>query len=505
MKHSWRWSALVAASLIGIAASAGGGCAAQPDPVPQDEDDSAGGTGGAPAPGGAGGEGGTMLPCGTDCSLIDTPDCYVAVCNDGMHPGPIGSCVVVPDADNTPCEDGAFCTVNDSCRAGVCTGGPENDCGVQPDVCMEVTCDEGSASCSQVPLANGTACQAENLCLVGTICQNGLCTGGTPNDCFFEPVPNECHNSVCNPNTGMCEPVPGNDGAPCVDFAQLCNVGMTCATGVCQGGAPLDCSALTMGCFNGECDPTTGQCVQVPVPQGGSCLEAADDCNDGECDMNGICQPVPINEGGICDDGDACTAGTTCGSGTCGGGAPVTTCSQTQDGCCPGNCDATNDIDCACMVYQLSTPFNSNNGQSGNMFDVAALKTIEVQAMEVNFDGTATFEVWYKAGSYVGSETNQAAWTLAATATGVVSNGANVPTPLPATLSITIPAGQTYAFYVTTTGSSINYTNGTTVGAIAASNADLQIKEGIGNAYPFGSIFTPRVWNGTLIYERCGQ
>ena len=49
----------------------------------------------------------------------------------------------------------------------------------------------------------------------------------------------------------------------------------------------------------------------------------------------------------------------------------------------------------------------------------------------------------------------------------------------------------------------IKYLNkdGTEVGNILASNSDLAIYEGIGNIYLFGSMFSPRTWNGSLKYQ----
>ncbi|MEQ9319836.1 MAG: hypothetical protein RIF41_11805 [Polyangiaceae bacterium] len=284
------------------------------------------GTGGAGVGGmvntGGDGAGGETL-CDVDCSTIATPDCSVAVCNDGSHMGTVGSCVVINAEDGTSCEDGLFCTVNDACVEGVCTGGPQNDCGMAPDACEEILCDEPSQTCSSGTLPNGTPCDnTDDLCLVNEMCQNGLCVGDTK-DCFFAPVPNECFNAVCNPVNGMCEPEPGNDGAACIDTNDLCSVGNTCAAGVCSGGSPLNCDNLTQGCDLGVCDPASGQCTTMTV-------------------MNGQ----------MCDDLNGCTVGELCTNGTCGGGTPVTACSgaQTADGCCPPSCSVADDLDCAICV-----------------------------------------------------------------------------------------------------------------------------------------------------------
>lgn len=149
----------------------------------------------------------------------------------------------------------------------------------------------------------------------------------------------------------------------------------------------------------------------------------------------------------------------------------------------------------------LSTTFAGGNGQNGNMFDINVLQNITITDFDVNsYAGTGNFEVYYKAGSYVGSETNAAAWTLLATASNVVSNGAGVATPLNLGLNLSLTAGQTYSFYVTGTNQSVNYTNGTAAGSAYASNTELIFYEGVGKSYPFGATYSPRIWNGTIHY-----
>ena len=116
---------------------------------------------------------------------------------------------------------------------------------------------------------------------------------------------------------GMCEPVVGNEGGACTDLSDLCTVNKTCMSGVCQGGQPMNCSLLTQGCVLGVCDTNTGQCTTQAV-----------------------------GEGMLCDDLDPCTTGETCTMGNCTNGTAVTTCMD-GDGCCPSNCNDTNDLECA--------------------------------------------------------------------------------------------------------------------------------------------------------------
>ena len=153
----------------------------------------------------------------------------------------------------------------------------------------------------------------------------------------------------------------------------------------------------------------------------------------------------------------------------------------------------------------LTSTFAGGNEQDGNMFDVVPLSNITVQDFDINLQtGTNSIEVYYKVGTYAGFETNGAAWTLLGSVSGLVSAGTGTPTNLGLNLSLSLTAGQTYAFYVTTTGGGapyLDYTNGTTVGALYSANGDLQIYEGVGKAYPFGGTFSPRVWNGAIRYS----
>jgi hypothetical protein len=296
------------------------GCAAEPTQPVDATGGAAPGGGGAGADGGTGGTGGGGGNlCDQDCGAINPPACHVSVCNDGSHPGVVGQCVVIPATDGTACDDGEFCTTDDACEAGVCLGGPENDCGMAPAECETVVCDEAVKGCVIEAADNGLPCTSDDLCVTGSTCSGGSCLGGTAKDCFFSPVPNECHVAVCNPSNGMCEPVQGNDGGACTDPNDLCTVAKTCDGGQCLGGSPKDCSHLTQGCNMGVCDATTGSCGTAAV-----------------------------GEGQLCDDLDACTTGEICSSGVCGGGSAVTTCSQVADGCCPSNCTEQNDYDCAC-------------------------------------------------------------------------------------------------------------------------------------------------------------
>ena len=63
-------------------------------------------------------------------------------------------------------------------------------------------------------------------------------------------------------------------------------------------------------------------------------------------------------------------------------------------------------------------------------------------------------------------------------------------------------AGSTTGLYITAiNGAGVNYTNGTAVGAVVASDANLSILSGFGRSYAFGSSFSPRNLNGSIVYS----
>ncbi|MDA8105925.1 MAG: IPTL-CTERM sorting domain-containing protein [Nitrospiraceae bacterium] len=158
-------------------------------------------------------------------------------------------------------------------------------------------------------------------------------------------------------------------------------------------------------------------------------------------------------------------------------------------------------------ALSLTTTYAGGNGQDGNMFSITALNAVTITGFDGNLDPPSdNYRIYYKTGTYQGFEANPGAWTLVGTANNVTSAGANVPTHIPITVNVAIPAGQTYSFYITTdgTGSGVRYTDGSTEGAVYVQDSNIQILEGIGVEYPFGNggnFYTPRVWNGTVYYE----
>ena len=157
-------------------------------------------------------------------------------------------------------------------------------------------------------------------------------------------------------------------------------------------------------------------------------------------------------------------------------------------------------------IDTLLSTLSDNNGAQANMFAVTALQETTISDFAMNLDaGTATtIEVHYRPDNYLtvpGSNTDGAGWTLVGIANDVVTAGGGNLTDIPVAVDLTIPAGETYSFHIVANGVGVNYTNGTGLGNVFASNASLEFLEGHGGSGLFNCTFNPRVWNGVIRYE----
>lgn len=151
------------------------------------------------------------------------------------------------------------------------------------------------------------------------------------------------------------------------------------------------------------------------------------------------------------------------------------------------------------------TTLAAGNGHRGNMFDITAINTITITSFDGHPSANTDIQIYTRPGTHVGFVNSSTGWTLVGTATNVTAQTQGTPTQIPIPVNVQINNGQTQAFYITSTNTAINlhYTDGTSVGNVYKSNADLQFKEGAGLEYPFtngGSAFTPRIWNGVIRY-----
>ena len=151
------------------------------------------------------------------------------------------------------------------------------------------------------------------------------------------------------------------------------------------------------------------------------------------------------------------------------------------------------------QAQTVSTPTPSNNGNAGIMFDVTATNAVTVTGLANEFDSgpAQTVNIYTRPGTHVGFEDASTGWTLVGTAS---VTGTDAVQSIPAALSVPITAGQTQAFYIA--AANIGYRNGTAVGAVAASDANIQILEGTGKGSPdfTPGNNTPRVLVGSVTY-----
>ncbi len=153
----------------------------------------------------------------------------------------------------------------------------------------------------------------------------------------------------------------------------------------------------------------------------------------------------------------------------------------------------------------LTTTLAAGNNHRGNMFDIFATNTATITSFDAHPMGNTTIAIYYRTSPYAGFETNSAGWILIGSA-AVTAQPTGTPTPVPVAVNVTIPAGQTYSFYVTSTNTavSLNYTDGTTEGATFVSDPNITFRQGVGMDYPFangGGVFRPRIWNGVIHYS----
>ncbi len=157
---------------------------------------------------------------------------------------------------------------------------------------------------------------------------------------------------------------------------------------------------------------------------------------------------------------------------------------------------------------QLMASNTAGNNHRGNMFDIVATNAVTILSFDASPMGSTTIEIYYKVGTWNGFANTPAAWTFVGSAPVPYTGGFSA---VPVDVNITIPAGQTYAFYVTsnTSAVSLNYSNGTNVGNVYSSDANITFLEGGGLEYPFtqntGAVYQPRVWNGNIHYALANQ
>lgn len=271
-----------------------------------------GGTGGAGGTGGVGGTGGTGGSVPETCTDANECSALNGPCTQGACEE--SKCVAKPINDFQGCDDGNLCTSNDQCGQGQCKGVPKS-CG-QAGPCQINTCNPATGLCEEMPGDDGAQCDDEDPCTYFGTCQNGTCKKGQFVDCSF--LNTDCSVGFCDPVAG-CQTKPSADNFAC-DDGLFCTINETCSNGVCGGGIPLPC-APPGGCFVGVCDELNNTCTSTPGNDGAACDDSSPCTSNTTCSAGACTNGTPANEGLACNDGTACTVGEFCSSGVCGGGA----------------------------------------------------------------------------------------------------------------------------------------------------------------------------------------
>ena len=182
--------------------------------------------------------------CTSNADCDDGNSCTTNTCS-------LGLCVSANVAEDTSCSDDLWCTTNERCKAGVCTGDAKTE-------------DDGRA-CTQ------DICR-EDLQRIVHPTTNCPCTSNI--DC---PDSDVCTDNVCNFATGLCS-APTYNTASCSD-GNLCTSNDVCSQGTCSG-PPIDVSD-NIQCTTDTCNPSTGGITHERV----NCPETYCDLVDNDGNM----------------------------------------------------------------------------------------------------------------------------------------------------------------------------------------------------------------------------
>ncbi|MBT9556636.1 MAG: hypothetical protein IV100_11440 [Myxococcales bacterium] len=200
--------------------------------------------------------------CDPNATCVNTLEGYDCVCDPGFaFDGTTCALDCATSEDGTACDDGDPCTTEDACDQGTCSGVAIVCAALGPCV-IGASCQpdpEFGYACVTTFAPEGSSCEDGDLCTAGDVCKKGGCQPGLPILC---PDGAACElDPACDPSTGECVGTPAPDGTACEDGAE-CTVGDTCFDGLCTAGACAlnqDCTSLpTCACANGyvgaDCD-----------------------------------------------------------------------------------------------------------------------------------------------------------------------------------------------------------------------------------------------------------
>lgn len=243
-----------------------------------------------------------------DCTGL-TNDCTVGSCVEDK------GCVAATADDGTPCDDKHACTTGDVCKAGTC-GGALRDCTKEAGPCgTSSACDESYGGCVIDTVNAGAPCDDGLFCTDQDTCNYaGKCTGqphcGT----------GDCGVVTCNETMKRCDVTSAQPSGTYCSDGLYCTSGDTCdGAGKCVG-TPVKCTSGST-CQTSVCSEASfGSCTSTAKPLGTACDDGSQCTTGDQCDTYGSCSGTYSAAGTACDDGSSCTLLDLCdGYGACYG------------------------------------------------------------------------------------------------------------------------------------------------------------------------------------------
>jgi cysteine-rich repeat protein len=217
---------------------------------------------------------------------------------------PTLGCQNPPAGAGTTCSDNNACTVNDTCNAtGTCQPGGPRVC-TDGNACTQDNCNPATG-CVFPAVANGTGCEDGAYCTINDTCQSGSCASGGPRDCSDT---DSCTTDACDENNNICTHNPS--GACCgdgtVNGTEQCDDGNSSNADACLN------TCVNATCGDGfvrtgveQCDAGAANSNAPNATCRLNCLPRR--CGDGIVDT----QTEQCDDGGTAS-GDGCSA--TCGA-----------------------------------------------------------------------------------------------------------------------------------------------------------------------------------------------
>jgi hypothetical protein len=218
-------------------------------------------------------------------------------------------------------------TVNSSCKYDVLQCINDSDCSIYGNQCNDAKCNLTSSTCYTQKKPDSTPCNDSAYCTVNDVCTNGVC-GGTARDCSGNNLTGiaTCINNPDN-NPFTWDFFAGFTST-CNEAADICTSGSVSLTHTCnittcgaQCEKNSDCNITECdnldGCYSGnyrDYSDRTNNCLSNCSCEANTCTSYVETVNDSRCGVN-------VNAGGpySCNEGQSITlhgTATSLGNGT---------------------------------------------------------------------------------------------------------------------------------------------------------------------------------------------